>query len=204
MKYRNFIRQYLGRTEAGNNVAYACVVFMRIEYEDGSISCPLVMSKARVAPLSGLTVPRLELLACLLLSKIVLFLRPHFQNMNVIAWTDSQTALHWISGENKIWPIFVQNRVLEIRSNLSGVERKHVPSHQNPADLPSRGASSSTSLLSNDNWWNGPEFFGLELATGRSKNIRKFRRAMKSRQMSNFRNKFVWCHPTKIQAIHHC
>ena len=145
-----------------STVAYACVLFMRIEYDDGSISCPLVMSKARVAPLGGLSVPRLELLACLLLSKLVCFLRPHFQHMNVVAWSDSQTALHWISGENKIWPIFVQNRVSEIRNNLSGVEWKYVPSYQNPADLPSRGASSSTSLLSNDNWWNGPDFLRLE------------------------------------------
>lgn len=78
----------------------------------------------------------------------------------MVAWTDNQTALHWILGEEKNWPLFVRNRVTDIRNNLTDVEWRHVPSHQNPADLPSRGASPS--LSSNDNWWNGPQFLRLE------------------------------------------
>lgn len=53
-----------------SEVAYATVVYLRIERIRG-ISTELVMSKARVAPLARQIIPRLELLAALILSRLV-------------------------------------------------------------------------------------------------------------------------------------
>ena len=49
----------------------ACVVFMRIKYNNGTILRPLRMFKSRATLLNGLCVPRLEHSACLFLSRFV-------------------------------------------------------------------------------------------------------------------------------------
>ena len=50
-----------------SEVAYAAVVYLRIETSEGAYT-QLVMSKTRVAPLAKQTIPRLDLLAALILS----------------------------------------------------------------------------------------------------------------------------------------
>ena len=53
-----------------SEVAYAAVVYLRIETSEGAYT-QLVMSKTRVAPLAKQTIPRLELLAALILSRLI-------------------------------------------------------------------------------------------------------------------------------------
>ena len=53
-----------------SEVAYAAVVYLRIETSKGAYT-RLIMSKTRVAPLAKQTIPRLELLAALILSRLV-------------------------------------------------------------------------------------------------------------------------------------
>ena len=45
---------------------YGAVVYLLCEYEDGTLSCHLVASKSKVAPLKPITVPRLELMGAIL------------------------------------------------------------------------------------------------------------------------------------------
>ncbi len=52
-------------------IAYGTVLYLRTLYDDSSVSVCLVVSKARVAPVKSSTVPRLELMAAHLLSKLV-------------------------------------------------------------------------------------------------------------------------------------
>ena len=104
-----------------------------------------VVSKTRVAPLQPQTIPRLELLSALLLSRllasVVDSLKPTLCEVDVRCYTDSQVALYWIRGLTKEWKPFVQNRVKEIRENVSPSFWSHCPGKSNPADLPSRGVS---------------------------------------------------------------
>ena len=51
--------------------AYAAVVYLRVLYSDTSISIALVTAKTKVAPISPQTIPRLELCAAVLLSKLL-------------------------------------------------------------------------------------------------------------------------------------
>ncbi len=52
-------------------LAYGAVIYLRTLHEDNSISISLIFSKARVAPLSKTTIPRLELVTAHLLSKLL-------------------------------------------------------------------------------------------------------------------------------------
>ena len=72
---------------------------------------------------------------------------------NTYCWTDSQTALHWLFS-NKQLPLFVQNRVDEIRKSLPNTTWNYVPTKENPCDLASRGTSSK--YIYSDIWIHGP------------------------------------------------
>ena len=82
------------------------------------ISTQLVMSKTRVAPLKRSTIPRLELLAALILARLVVrvkeALQPVAQVNELFCWTDSMTTLHWIKGIDKEYKSNVQKVYLAL------------------------------------------------------------------------------------------
>jgi len=47
--------------------AYGAVVYMKTTHSDNTATCSIVIAKARVVPLKGLTIPRAELTAAHLL-----------------------------------------------------------------------------------------------------------------------------------------
>ncbi|GBO33783.1 hypothetical protein AVEN_31648-1 [Araneus ventricosus] len=136
--------------------AYATCIFLRVEQGD-KIVVTLVHARSRVAPVKTVTIPRLELLACLigarLLSSVLNDLKLY--DVNIYCWTDSTTALCWIQRDQN-WGTFVQNRVREIRSLTSPTVWRHVPGALNAADLVSRGCSGEQLLQGK--WWEGPSW----------------------------------------------
>ena len=139
---------------------YAAVVYLRAT-SGASIQTAFVASKTRVAPLSQLTIPRLELLSALILSRLITTveeaLKPLVAIEKIYCWTDSTTALHWIIGTNKEWKTFVGNRVKEIRSCVPPSSWNHCPGTENPADIPSRGTHASK-LSESPVWFRGLEW----------------------------------------------
>ena len=122
--------------------AYAAVVYLRVVFEDGFISSRFIASKSRVAPLKQLSIPKLELMSCLILSrliKIILESLVDYHITKVFCWSDSRDCIYWIKDKSKVWKRFIQNRVIEIRENLPGASWNHCPGDINPADIPSRG-----------------------------------------------------------------
>lgn len=120
--------------------AYATSVFLRVE-TDNKVSVQLIQAKARLAPINKLTIPRLELMGCVLDARI-----GHSVSSSLATqapcfyWTDSTTALAWIL-RNDEWGTFVGNRVKEIIKLTEPENWYHVPGKINPADSPSRGCS---------------------------------------------------------------
>ena len=112
----------------------------------------LVAARGRLAK-QGLTVPRLELISTHMATNLVINLKNVLNDLpspRVYAWLDSTVALHWIGGNGE-YKQFVSNRVEKIYQRPE-IEWRHVPTHDNPADLASRGGE----IISL--WLNGPEW----------------------------------------------
>ncbi|GFW97587.1 uncharacterized protein TNCV_684571 [Trichonephila clavipes] len=74
--------------------AYAACVFLRVEYEENAF-VKLIQAKARVAPLRDISIPRLELLACVLGTRHAATVKNdlNLPNVRIYYLTDSMTAL---------------------------------------------------------------------------------------------------------------
>ena len=81
--------------------AYAGLVYLLIETESGFL-VQFVAAKTRVSPLKEQTIPRLELLSALLLSRLLTSvtesLGDELQLLLPRCFTDSTVALYWIKG----------------------------------------------------------------------------------------------------------
>ena len=114
-----------------------------------------IFGKARVAPMKAPSIPKLELQAALLATRlkddILTALTVSF-NL-VYMWTDSTTVLQWLNSTEKL-PVFVANRVGKILESTTIDEWHHVLSGGNPADTGTRGISSEA--IKDSSWVIGP------------------------------------------------
>lgn len=143
-------------SEAG----YGAVVYLRLTLTDGSVVTPLVMSRARVAPLKRVTLPRLELLGALLAARLLSFVLQALKlppETRYRCWTDSTIVLCWIRGEPTRWKQFVRNRVSEIHNLTDPAMWAHCPGRDNPADLVTRGVFAAE-LTGCAFWFSGPDW----------------------------------------------
>ena len=69
-------------------------------------------------------------------------------------WTDSTTVLQWLHGADKRQPVFVANRVAEVRESSTIDQWRHVEGSLNPADIGTRGKS--VHELEKSEWFTGP------------------------------------------------
>ncbi|MGV0982897.1 MAG: hypothetical protein ACOYB0_11175, partial [Polynucleobacter sp.] len=131
----------------------------REEDSGNVISVLLITAKARVTPSKTESVSRLELAGCVIGTRLGNAVANAY-DMNtdeVYYWTDSSNCLYWLNTPSSSLKTFVSNRVGEIH-NSSKIEMwRHVPTDQNPADIPTR-MPKIEELAGSRLWWNGPEF----------------------------------------------
>lgn len=133
--------------------AYAACVFLRT-VNKGNVTVRLLSAKSRVSPPEKATIPRLELLAALIGSRLLVDVRKNLEvNCDEFCWCDSGVALCWIRRELP-WNTYVGNRVKEIRQNTNVNNWHHIPGTENWADLASRGCDARQLL--EVRWWEGP------------------------------------------------
>ncbi|BET00202.1 Pao retrotransposon peptidase [Nesidiocoris tenuis] len=146
--------------------AYGACIYVHTANSGQSPTVKLLCAKSRVAPQKGLTIPRLELCAALLLSNLMKTVlnayTPRYQFKNVVAFTDSKVVLCWIQSDPSRWKIFVGNRIAQIHENLAQEHWRHIAGEDNPADVLSRGIKPS-GLLEHPLWFSGPPWLQREL-----------------------------------------
>ncbi|VDM25203.1 unnamed protein product [Toxocara canis] len=121
----------------------------------------LMFARCRLAPIAGMSIPRLELMGMLLGVRVGRFMKEQLElpDSAVHLWCDSKTVLYWARKPiDQLKMRFVQNRVREIQT--ATVQFHYVETNDNPADLATRGVAphrlSQCSL-----WWKGPEWLKL-------------------------------------------
>lgn len=118
---------------------YGAVIYSRVR-DGAKYRTELIISKSRVAPLKVITIPRLELCAADLLTKLMELAIPVFSEGREIqnfCWSDSQVVLHWIKKPAISFKRYVANRVEKIQtiSDELKLKWKWVKGEDNPADL---------------------------------------------------------------------
>lgn len=143
--------------------AFGSVIYIRAIEETGAICCFLIAAKSRVAPLNTVSIPRLELAACELLSVLFDSVRNALELKSIpyFLWSDSTIALQWINKGIHELKIFVANRVKKIRNVSEAQNWHHVRTNENPADLVSRGISADE-IVHNNLWWHGSSWLCQE------------------------------------------
>ena len=133
----------------------AAVAYLKLQDNDMS-STSFLLGKAKVAPVHGHTIPRLELCAAVLATEIAEFVR---DQLNIPAqdfhfFSDSQIVLGYISNESRRFYVYVGNRVARIRLFSNPSQWRFVRSEHNPADVATRPVHAST--LQDSSWICGP------------------------------------------------
>ena len=160
-----FQRKYFSQNPAQNSTtyihvfvdaspkAYGCIAYLT----NGNQSSP-IMANSRVAPLKVLSLPQLELMAALIGTRLAKFLldtlSPSYHNLKVKIWSDSEIVLYWINSNRKLKQ-FVMHHINEMKGLFPVSTWNHCPTDQNPADLLTRGITTSQLQLSSL-WNNGP------------------------------------------------
>lgn len=138
---------------------YGVVSYLLSHNARSQVHVAFIMGKARVAPLKSITIPRMELIAATMSSRIdVLWRRElHMDLQESVFWTDSTSVLKYIRNETSRFKVFVANRVSEILKASQYAQWRYVDTTHNPADAASRGLKVNT-FLRNKTWVSGPQF----------------------------------------------
>ncbi|XP_053691312.1 uncharacterized protein LOC128739837 [Sabethes cyaneus] len=138
--------------------AYACAVYFRVETLRGP-DVRLVAAKSKVAPLKMQTVPRLELRAAVLGSRLLnSVISMHALPVTKrVLWSDSNTVLAWIKSDQRRYHQYVGFRVGEILTVTDVSEWRKIGSAMNVADDATKWGS-GPNISSESRWFRGPEF----------------------------------------------
>ncbi|XP_025997325.1 uncharacterized protein LOC113005694 [Solenopsis invicta] len=108
--------------------AYGALIYLRTKLRNDAYYTELLCSKSRVAPLKAFSLPRLELLAAVLLARLVKKIDTAFSlsDIQTFLWSDSTIVLIWIVLPSRKWSTFVANRISEIQGATNLNSWRHI------------------------------------------------------------------------------
>ncbi|GFV54298.1 integrase catalytic domain-containing protein [Trichonephila clavipes] len=154
----NNVRIVLQGFADASEAAYGVVVYLQCFLHNGAAKVSILARKSRVAPIQVISIPQLELCACVLLAQLVKKIRSTLR-LNIsdfVLHTDSPIALAWLNTPANRLKNFAANRVTKVQGLTEGFQWKHVPSVLNPAGFVSRGLR-PCDLPNLRLWWHGPQ-----------------------------------------------
>ena len=121
-----------------------------------NLSNTLLVGKCKVAPIKQISVPKLELEAAVLGTRLRILIETEMtlKFEKLYLWTDSRVVLDWISSTKK-QNVFVSNRLEEFKKTTKFDEWNHVPTNFNPAHHGTRGLEPSEIP---PKWLTAPQF----------------------------------------------
>ncbi|XP_068704101.1 uncharacterized protein [Montipora capricornis] len=140
--------------------AFGACAYIRLAVEKGKFDIRFIAAKSRVDPFKKIAIPRLEVQAAVLASRLQATIKEEsrFQFKETVIFTDSAIVLAWVRGKIRRYKPFVCSRIGEIQSQTDPAQWKHIPSQHNVADDVSRGIV-VTEL--SGKWQSGPDFLRL-------------------------------------------
>lgn len=145
--------------------AFAAVVYWRIKCgEEWVVS--FVAGKTRCAPLKQLSVPRLELQAAVLATRLINTVREYHSEIvikAIVCWTDSQTVMQWLQSTERRFRPFVAPRVAEVLDGTRASWWRWIPTKENVADDATR-CKQSAQYDPDSRWLRGPAILRKEEA----------------------------------------
>lgn len=141
-----------------SEVAYGAAAYLRMVNSNGDVHCSFVMGKSRLSPLKPVTIPRMELSAAVLSTRLDRMIREEIEYTidDSIFWTDSTCVLRYVENDEKRYETFVANRVSAIREQSLPSQWRYVHTELNPADDASRGISADD-IVKPTRWIKGPD-----------------------------------------------
>ena len=166
----------------GSFTAFAAALYLRWEVPcshsnaaecGGDFIAQLVCAKARVTPISGLTIPRSELSGLLLSTRMslsvakALSLDSSMYPTAAISLTDSECSISAIAKTSSALKPYFHNRVAEIKENFEALgkiceveEVHHISREFNVADMATHPGVSLSDIGPDSVWQRGPAFLG--------------------------------------------
>ncbi|XP_037942574.1 uncharacterized protein LOC119675446 [Teleopsis dalmanni] len=141
-----------------SEVAYAAVVYLRAKSRN-NIDVSLICSKAKVAPLRPISIPRLELLVAELGARLGNNIKRSIdlKVTSITYWSDSKAVLSWIKSDPRDYKQFVMFRIAEILELSEAEQWRYIPTKLNVADLATKQTSNPDFTWKNP-WYKVPKF----------------------------------------------
>ena len=139
----------------GGEKGYGAVVWLRIFSTEG-LKLKFIAAKSYVTSLKKRSIPRIELMSAVILTRLIANIRKELPCCQVYMWTDSAVLLHWLKMSANRFKPFVSARVQEIRDTLDNDIScfRYVKSKLNPADALTKPIAVSKLA----DWHKGPKF----------------------------------------------
>ena len=140
-------------------LAYGAVAYLRLVNDRGDVHCSFVMGKSRLTPLKPVTIPRMELFAAVLSTRLDRLIRDEigYPINSSVFWTDSTCVLRYVENDERRCETFVANRVSAIHEQSLPSQWRYVDTKLNPADDASRRISADD-IVQSTCWIKGPDF----------------------------------------------
>ena len=145
----------------GSEIAYGCAGYIRWKLKDGSYWCRLIMAKSRIAPISRINIPQMELNGAVVAKRLrqAILSETRLEFEKVFHFVDSETVLHQISRIAQRFGVYEGVRIGEIQSATGGdmSDWNWIPGTLNVGDLTTKPRGPEE-LGPTSEWQCGPAF----------------------------------------------